>query len=465
MSPRTRRADRRDRGAVLPLVLVLTVIAALLVVPLMTYAMAIGRANGVLSDSTAQMEAVRAGARIALADPLELFDRCDTEAPVALPMPTLDLPIETTCRQVADVGVVDPAAVPDAAVTLQLGATVPSWFRGTASQPPAGATPAWWWDAASPEPVSGTVWLPDLPIRVTSQPDPTGYPMPASFGSCTVFFPGTYDTPIVLNGPTYFASGDYTFLDDVVVVGGADVVAGYGLTAGCADDIQAVLDLEAEPPAQYNISGGGATWILGGDARLVVDNRVTVDSTGALVANDAGLPLRLAINRRYVDAPDAPNARVSIATVNGDAAAGDLVVPDLLAVPSSRVATPSGPIGAVEHGYVPSTVTPLAAVPAAVVDIDVSGTAAASVSISGYTAVPQGSVRVANPMGHDVRVVGGVVAASFDVVEPSSIVGFVDVVLQRTVVVETTAGGSVMSTLTAQINESGVFEVNSWVIQ
>ncbi len=50
------------------LVLVLMVIGALIVLPLMDYAMAVGRTNTVLSSKTAGTEAVKGGLRIALAD-------------------------------------------------------------------------------------------------------------------------------------------------------------------------------------------------------------------------------------------------------------------------------------------------------------------------------------------------------------------------------------------------------------
>jgi hypothetical protein len=520
-TPRGSRSARRgrperDEGAVLPLVLVMSVIGALVMLPLMSYAMAISRSNGVLSDATRNMEAVRAGARIALADPIELFERCDTPSPTPLDMPQLELPVTTTCRQVAEVGVIDEAEVPFGAVAIQVGERVPDTARGTTLAPPDGAAPGWWQAFARTDPTRDALWTPDLPERVTSLPDPGGYQMPASFGTCTVFFPGTYEQPLVLGGTAYFASGDYTFLDSVTVVGGADVVVGFGIEPGCADDIQSVLDLAGTPPAQYNISGGGATWVLAGDARLVIDNRLRADGNGALVANAEELPLRFAINQRYVDDPADPNGRLSIATVNGDAdtdpdrpgTPGPLVVPGVVEVPMSTVSTASGRVGAIEHGYVPSIHTPqphpttdpepidpepidtadtadsrrvdastldtktaetepTPAVPLPVVDVDLSGPARATVEIAGYVATPQGRIRIANAGGHTVALRGGVVAGSFDVTEasPTTTVGFVDVVLQRTIVLRSTSAGTAVSTMTVQVNESGAYAVNSWVIQ
>ena len=60
---------RPDEGSALILVLVLMIVGALIVLPLMDYAMSVGRDNTVLSIKTARTEAVKAGLRIALAEP------------------------------------------------------------------------------------------------------------------------------------------------------------------------------------------------------------------------------------------------------------------------------------------------------------------------------------------------------------------------------------------------------------
>lgn len=742
-APPAVRRRHRDHGAVLPLVLVMSVIGALVILPLMTYAVAVTRSNRVLSDGTRNMEAVRAGARIAISDPLDLFDRCQTGASVAIPMPPLDQPVTTTCRQLSEVGVIDDVEIPYGAVATQLGEAVPATFRGSicSNTEPCNTTSdpseAWWDAIDEPLPTQDTIWMPDLPERVSYLPEADGYPMPASFGQCRVFFPGTYDAPVVLHDRTYFASGDYYFLDDVVVVGGADVVAGFGVHESCANDIEVVLDMEVTPPNQYNITGGGATWVFGDAARLIVDNQLTVDGSGNLAPNTGATPLRLVMNQRYVEDPADPNARVSIATVNGDIdavagppeAAGPLLVPGVIEMPISTVALSSGDdVDAVTHGYTPSIhtaeprppaaptgftvtpyrnpsgmpsrkgaakmawdtpddtasggatvtryvvvdattyvhgttdiesaklcetdgrtectliglkqgspgytlavlaentygwsepsapagVTPLAShaqllvptqplnvtfdeydeaalvrwdapandggtsitqytvtayeattsvltptvevltpvgscttarfrddpartecvidglddlddfdpvlvatagyrfgvvatntignspesvltdpapaeldgpeppapyapvvpvagpyVPAPVVDVDVSGSAASTIEIAGYTAVPQGRVRVANPNRHAVALRGGVVSGSYDVDaaeagDPSTTVGFTNTVLQRTLQITSTSTGRASSAMIVQINESGAFEVNSWVIQ
>ena len=77
--------DNRDEGSVLLLVLAMIVVGSLIVIPTMTYAVTVLKANSVLSDKTQRFEAVKAGMRTALYDPLELYRTCDEEvAPKAI---------------------------------------------------------------------------------------------------------------------------------------------------------------------------------------------------------------------------------------------------------------------------------------------------------------------------------------------------------------------------------------------
>ena len=71
----TQGARPRDRGSVLPLVLVMMIIGSLIVIPTMTYAMSVLRANAVLSDKTMRIESAKAGLRLSLADPVRLYRR------------------------------------------------------------------------------------------------------------------------------------------------------------------------------------------------------------------------------------------------------------------------------------------------------------------------------------------------------------------------------------------------------
>ncbi|MEZ5298869.1 MAG: hypothetical protein R2697_22085 [Ilumatobacteraceae bacterium] len=109
--------------------------------------------------------------------------------------------------------------------------------------------------------------------------------------------------------------------------------------------------------------------------------------------------------------------------------------------------------------------------------MNLTGSAASRATIDGYITVPQGRVRVSNPANDPVALVGGLVVGAFDIdsatlsamsdpVSPAKI-GFEDVVLQRTVELETLAAGErITSTMRVQINANGAdMRVNSWVIQ
>lgn len=354
MSTSPRRAPRRDDGSVLPLVLVLMVIAALIVVPLLSYAVSVLRANTVVSDATRQREAAEAGLRVALLDPTDLFEDCDTAAarpaptPVAVAEQLIDeQAVTTTCAQVDIVG---PGALggafqyPVAATATQLGQTVPDTLTGRPiASAPIGATDASWW-TSTPTATNDRVWLPPLPARPMTPRTNTGYNMPAAF-QCKVFLPGYYDTAVTISsGNVYFASGVYYFENDVVIKDNANVVVGYGLADlpnDCADDIQVGANI-TDNPGTFDIDGGGATWIFGRNGRLVVDNTNTTTS------------LKLRFNQRY--ATEANGGRVSIMSVNGDDASGnDLVIANVLSVPRSRVNNvPLPAVPVVGTDYVPT---------------------------------------------------------------------------------------------------------------
>ena len=78
-------------------------------------------------------------------------------------------------------------------------------------------------------------------------------------------------------------------------------------TPDCSDDIQVAANVIGTP-GTFDINGGGATWVFGGDGRLVVDDAATTTI------------LRLRFNQRYADADR--GGRISIMTVNGDDTAG-----------------------------------------------------------------------------------------------------------------------------------------------
>ena len=170
--------------------------------------------------------------------------------------------------------------------------------------------------------MTNKIWLPNLPTHGLSPRSPLGWQMPPEFlpegvAECTVYFPGTYPSPVTLDGPTYFTSGIYFFEDTVLVSGGADVVVGSGggEEQGCTNDQHAAF-YAIDAPSTHNINGLGGKFVLGKSGRLVVDN--------------AGVsPIKLQFNKRYVaagDAGGAPTAGVSIMSVNGKLGADGITV-------------------------------------------------------------------------------------------------------------------------------------------
>jgi hypothetical protein len=332
--------QRRDEGSVLPLVLVLMIIGAMIVMPVLDYTIAVFKSNRVVSDRTAQSEAAKGGLRMVLGDPKNVFLTCDGGGNLTPADPVVNgIAVSTTCTELEEVG---PAAalgyaVPKGAVATQLGAQMPVSLSGTtASSGPAypyPASPDWWATPAAPDPnaqYSATaeedlIWMPDLPRIPSAEREATPFDMPPAF-DCKVFFPGRYDDPIDLSGNIYFTSGVYYFEEPITLADDANVVVGYGLedftpASDCADDLQVASNV-INPPTTYDISGGGATWVFGANARLVIDNS----------AMAAGASIRF--NQRY-DSADR-GGRISIMTVNGDDASnGDHEVTHVNRIPRS----------------------------------------------------------------------------------------------------------------------------------
>ena len=317
----------RDRGSVLPLVLVLMIIGSLIVIPTMRYAVSVLKANAVLSDKTMRIESAKAGLRLALADPVKLYDACGDRDRGAGPFTPIQLaPISMGSIDVStDCYFIDYASAQSAeelrvgVTSTQVGTAPPEALKGTSWCPPHAsrtvpcdiqpsdpASSSEWLTNTTLQSATGKIWLPNLPVHGLNRRSPAGNQMPSGFSACTVYFPGTYPDPVVLDGPTYFASGIYYFEKDVRIEGGASVVVGLGAYQGCTNDQEAIFYAE-NAPSTHNMSGLGGTWVLGAEGRIVVDN-----------SNGSELSIRF--NKRYVApdaAGDAPSQDVSIVSVNG----------------------------------------------------------------------------------------------------------------------------------------------------
>jgi hypothetical protein len=113
--------------------------------------------------------------------------------------------------------------------------------------------------------------------------------------------------------------------------------------------------------------------------------------------------------------------------------------------------------------------------PPPVVDITMTSNNPVTFIVPGYVSTPQGVVRVdlaggANAGNKQVRLDGGVLAAWMllgDDNQPSVFaMGLENPTVQRVIRIETTVDGAdITSTGIVQINESGGWAVNSWVVQ
>jgi hypothetical protein len=328
---------RRDEGAVLPLVLVMMVVTAMVIIPLLSYAVTVLRANTVVSSKTRNAEAAEAGLRLALLDPQGLFNSCATPAPEQI---VNGITTTVECQRTAEVGPNEALGfvIPTALTATQLNAGIPAAFAGTRAG--TGTNPIaerQWLDlvtaldeAALPTAAQADqIWLPELPAR-PSESRSGSFTMPSAY-NCTVYLPGYYAGEVdVTGGNVYFASGVYYFEKSVTFGGNADVVVGSGLAVlenaeDCSDDYQVAENVENRPP-RLRIDGNGATFVFGDEGSLTVTDEATVTFNPRYTSSGAG-------------------ARVSIMSVNGSVVGGSVVdhdIPGVAFVPRSNVVDVSG---------------------------------------------------------------------------------------------------------------------------
>ncbi len=354
-SPRVGDAGR-DRGTALLLVLVLIVVGSLIVLPLMQYSMTVMRANTALSDKSKRVEAVKAGLRVSLADPVHLYEACGAGGPATpvqlAPTTATNIGVTTRCYFIDYQTAQADTELRYGLTATRRGATPPAELSGSSYVPVDPASTNEWWSATTSTSQTDKIWLPNLPTHGLNRRSSSGTSMPAGFPTCKVFFPGTYPDPMVLDGPTYFASGIYYFQSEVKIASGASVVVGLGAVPGCTTDQEAIFYAQSVPGTHY-MNGLGGTWVFGGRGRLTVSNA------------DGTTPVSLQFNTRYVAEGDdgaAPSAGVSIMSVNGELAPDgvtgvDLNAPGVIEVPVSYVGT-AAPALATAQDYLPSVFTP-----------------------------------------------------------------------------------------------------------
>lgn len=370
-----RTAEKRDEGSVLLLVLAMVVIGALIVVPTLTYATTVLRSNSVVVQKTLRQEAVKSGLRVALADPLRLYEHCATAtagaigAPMADGQPINGIPVSISCDLLAEASAQQSEDLHLGLVVTKAGATIPAGMTAVPILNPDGtpaldgdgnpmryvyetgsnAVDAWWNDPTAPEFLATKlveprhIWAPNLPshgteLRTTSYLMPEGYSLNVG-RPCRVFFPGIYVGPVVLDQDVdyYFTSGIYYFEDTVTVAGNADVVVGMGSADGCVNDQEAAF-YAINGPSSHEVSGLGATFVFGSDQTAGTNGRL-------VVRQDGNTTPTIRFNQRYVhplDVAGYASYGVSIASVNGrfDPATSslqDLELAGLNSVPLSQV--------------------------------------------------------------------------------------------------------------------------------
>lgn len=482
-------ANSADKGSVLPLVLVLTVVGSITVLALLNFAVTLFRVQPKLAERDDTFLSARSAMEMAI-----VFQRdagpggCFTDTgPSTVTVNGFSASVGCspagnyfgTARN--QFGLITTSTDPTIAVTGPAAGAIAGERFVTGADP---ADTRVWYDLVGDDPENdGTHSYPSLP------PVPAyvrGTVNPPTLGSCNLYFPGRYLDPLVLNGGNhYFASGVYYFQGAVTITGGARVVAGDGPVGGCAGG-DAPASLAGGAPTVSAITGRGATFLFGGAGRLNVVNS------------------RLEMNRRVSDATTRGSDGVSIRTINFGSAAPDpalpLPVPAPTVIPADRVfiSTTYDPAntacdatlstdrclqnvaahqvqlvaGGTAAKYVGSTLTALDV--AVGLEQTSGGPSTNAVAIDGLILVPNASMVInggANP-NHRMQLTGGLVAntvaLNHQATSANYVVGIIDQAVQRrfalTVQVVGANGARARSEAVLDVNADGRYAINAWSV-
>ncbi len=336
-----------------------------------------------------------------------------------------------------------------------------------------------WWELAGDLNTALTYDYPELPpLPAYLRPS---VPQ-ATVGSCNVYFPGRYPAALTLGaGDHFFPSGVYYFEDALTLAPGARVVAGEGRWSGCTFDAEAAFAPTA--PSFHAITGKGATFVLGGNGRIV--------------SNDASLR----INRRVSDSTSRGTETVAIRSVNFSAAAP--TAPAAVEIPDDVVyladvydaansacdaslSTTTCLQRAIDHSVQPTTSAPVASYTAStltpsdtIVSIDQSGGTASSNQFvtDGYIFVPNARVEFGGAANDNyrLRMSAGIVASSaefaYDLLPSNAsnwFVGVLDEPIQRQVElfasVTAPNGQRTESRAIMEVNVDESYAINGWTV-
>jgi hypothetical protein len=326
---------------------------------------------------------------------------------------------------------------------------------GAAASHTLGCVTSPWWAAAGDVTSNGTRSYPALPQLPTyERPGPQ-----AAIGACQVYYPGRYlgSTPLVLSGGThYFASGVYYFERPLQITNGAVVVMGEGRNPGCTFDADAAFVPTA--PRAHEITGKGATLVLGGGGNLSVSGNNTV----------------LRINRRLSSSTTRGSEGVAIRSVQYGTATSAVEIPADVVRRADGTTIPVGQhsvtvtAGATAVKYATSNIAPTANIVNAQVG---SGSV---LDIDGYVFTPNGRFQVGGTASNYVmRLNGGVVASRITFALQNApaagnwLVGVVTEPIQRRVTLQasaTVAGRLVTSVSNLEVNLDRSYAINDWVV-
>ncbi len=124
----------------------MVVIGSLVVLPVMSYATTVLKANSVLSAKTQRFEAVKAGLRTALYDPLDLYRNCDQSQTAPVDYTSTDMngvEVETTCQLVGFAKTVINDHLRYGLTATEAGQTIPPALKGKKYGSPTGNPSDW----------------------------------------------------------------------------------------------------------------------------------------------------------------------------------------------------------------------------------------------------------------------------------------------------------------------------------
>lgn len=327
ISARPTRSDD-DRGAVLPLVLVMAVVISLVIVTVASYITTSLTYGHVVEDRADRLAAADGGMRYAI-ERLQNSAYAGCLTNLGNGGYTIDFPVEVNGAQVEITCTKGSNSIHDikAWAIIVTGEGVPPGQPIWSSQGGAGKTkllggPVWITDPdrsdlQSPVEVEdGDIWYyrPDcdnpsltLPSNLTFTPEYRGTicvpepwhvvyraptigswpsvenPPPAMDGTCTVFSPGVYTSPPALGPNTYFKAGDYYFNNVLMNIENSIVTAGWPnfnkfgdqqfIENAPCDNARNTDRTTNESDNPGNLFLGGATFYFGGSSRIEIGNK------------------------------------------------------------------------------------------------------------------------------------------------------------------------------------------------